>query len=94
MITFVFSVYDAAVKAFLPPFFSRSKGEAIRSFSDAVNDEKSQLNKHVRDYSLFYIASFDDGSGAFDAPTAPERVVTGVEVLSVDDVFPADRKVS
>lgn len=91
---FVYTIYDAAARAFLQPFFVRSKGEAIRSFSDAVNDEKTQFHKHVGDFSLFYVADYDDNAGTFVCPTAPERIVTAVEVLSVDDVFPPDRKIS
>lgn len=88
---FVFSVYDAAVKAFMQPFFSRSRGEAIRSFSDAVNDEKSNFNRHAADFSLHAFGSFDDNSGAFET-RVPERIVSATEVL-VDNVFPPDKEI-
>jgi len=83
----VFSTYDAVVKAFAPPFLAPNKGAAIRMFADAANEEKSNLRKHASDYSLFLVASFDDQSGAFALPSAPERVITAQEVLQ-DEVPP------
>ncbi|WNK14324.1 MAG: nonstructural protein [Microvirus sp.] len=65
----VFSVLDAAAGAFLPPFFERSAGAAIRAFQSAVNDEKHTFFKNASDYSLYEIGSFDDADGAI-APKA------------------------
>lgn len=75
----VFSVFDNASKAFLPPFFVRSKGEAIRSFTDAVSDPQHQFAKHAADYILFELGSFNDSDGMF-AGVTPTRVLLGVEV--------------
>lgn len=82
MICGIFSVFDAAVKAYLPPFFARSKGEAIRSFSDAVNTEGHQFKKHSGDYSLWYLGEFDDSNAGF-AVGVVERVVGAHEVVEL-----------
>lgn len=76
---FLFSVQDSKVGAFLPPFAARAKGEAIRSFSQAVSDEKHQFNQHKSDYSLWVLAEFEDGSGQVTA-FMPERVVGADEL--------------
>ncbi|QCQ84738.1 nonstructural protein [Blackfly microvirus SF02] len=81
MILQVFSVLDKAVLAFLPPFFVRSKGEAIRSFSDACQDKEHQFAKHMTDYVLMYLGEWDDKSGAF-VSCEPERVVAAHEVAA------------
>lgn len=81
MILPAFSVRDAAVGAFLPPFFCRSKGEAIRSFAEAVANPEHQFSKHAGDYALFYVGSFDDHSGVLDIPSGPERIIGALEVL-------------
>lgn len=75
---YVFSVFDKAVGAFLQPFFVRSRGEALRSFTDAVNDPKSQFHNHLLDYTLVCHGEFDDGSGLFSSGE-PERIVSAVE---------------
>lgn len=90
MIMEVYTVLDRGVKAYLPPFFCRSRGEALRSFTDAVNNREHQFFKHATDYSLWLIGRYDDDSARLEA-CEPERVVTALEVL-VDDVLPPDRR--
>lgn len=77
----MYTVFDAAVGAYLQPFFARSHGEALRSFQDAVNNDKAPFNIHPHDFSLFYVGGFDDNSGAIEYPTAPERLLSGTEAL-------------
>jgi hypothetical protein len=86
MILEVFTVYDSAVKAYLPPFYGRSKGEAIRSFTEAVNDRGHQFNKYPADYSLWHLGKFDDSNAAFKVDVS-HRVVGGHEVLVPDEPF-------
>lgn len=93
MITPYFAVLDKAVGAFLPPFAQRSKGEAIRSFTDAVNDEKHQFSRHQGDYVLYSIGQFDDATGMFVA-VEPERVIGALEVKVPDDPFTPETRVS
>lgn len=75
----IFSMYDSAVKAFMQPFFSPTKGAAIRSFTDAVRREEN-LKAHAGDYSLFFLGEWDDASGAFVSVSAPERILLASEV--------------
>lgn len=63
MIVQFYAVQDKKVGAFMPVFQMRSRGEAIRSFLDALDDEKSMLFKHAEDYELFQVATFDDNTG-------------------------------
>lgn len=85
MILEMYSVYDSAVQAYMTPFFVRSKGEAIRSFSEAVNDEKHQFSKHASDYSLFALGAYDDNSGSVEGLKVPVRVITALECLERRD---------
>ncbi|UDN67481.1 nonstructural protein [robinz microvirus RP_30] len=80
----VFSVLDTAVSAFLPPFFARSKGEAIRSFTEASNDSSHQFAKHASDYVLYRLGAWDDHSGMFSG-SEPERIGSAREFV-VDPV--------
>jgi hypothetical protein len=80
MITFLYTCRDAAVNAYLPLFPARSHGEAIRIFTDAVNDPKSSLHPHARDYTLFCVGAFDDNTGLID-PREPERLLGGSQAI-------------
>nr|QJB20497.1 MAG: nonstructural protein [Microvirus sp.] len=78
----LFSVYDAAVGAFIMPFFLRSKGEAIRAFSAEVNNPQSNFNKSPKDFTLFQLASFDDNTAEISLEVGKLSLGNAVEFLS------------
>ncbi|QGH72845.1 MAG: DNA binding protein [Microviridae sp. ctjyu33] len=85
MILKVFTVYDSKVEAFLPPFFMKSKGEAVRGFTEVCNDSKSNFFKYPEDYTLFEVGSFDDATGKFDLHKTLVSIGLGVEFKKVAD---------
>lgn len=82
MILKVFSVYDVKAEAYLQPFFMTSKGQAVRGFTDLLNDGQSQFSKHPGDFTLFELGSFDDSNGFFTSNTVPIPIGCGNEFLN------------
>lgn len=81
----LYTMFDNAVQAFMPLFPARSRGEAVRSFTDAVNRPDAQFHTHAGDFSLFFVGEFDDNSGELvSASRGPERVIGALEVLVKD----------
>nr|AVQ10272.1 DNA binding protein VP5 [Gokushovirinae environmental samples] len=80
----VVSIRDVKTDAFMQPFFTRTKPEAIRAFSDAINDPKSQFAQHPDDYSLYLLGEFDDSSGALVCADQTDRLITGLECVRKD----------
>jgi hypothetical protein len=78
----VFSVYDAAVGAFMSPFYARAKGEALRMFTDLANDASTNVGKHPADFVLMEVGEFDDRSGAFGLPVSPVRVIGALDCVN------------
>ena len=58
----IFTIYDQAANAYLPPFVRPAKGIAIREFTDEVNREGSVINQHPKDYTLFHIGEWDNNN--------------------------------
>lgn len=79
MILQVYTVRDDAVNAYMQPFYARSRGEAIRSFTELANDPKTKVGQSKTDFHLFYHGEFDDVSGVF-ACDLPARVISATEV--------------
>lgn len=79
----VFTVYDSKVGAHLQPFYARSTGEAIRSFSQAVMDTNTQFNKYPADFTLFEVGSWDDQSCVFDLNQTPVSLGLAIEFKEV-----------
>lgn len=82
MILKIYSIRDAMVEAFLQPFFSPTDGAAIRSVIAAVNDPKHEFHNHAKDYSLWCLGEYEDGSGSL-VPEVPIRhLVNCIELIN------------
>ena len=66
MIHKVYSIYDSKAEVYTLPYFSKMEAEAIRYFSNWVNDPNHQFGKNPEDYTLFYIGEYDDNLGTFE----------------------------
>lgn len=77
-----YAVYDSKVGAYEQPFPMRTKGEALRSWVDVVNDEKTKFNKHPEDFTLMELGEYDDEKGHFiNSPTGPVSIGVALEFL-------------
>ena len=72
MINRCYSVFDSKAQAFLQPFFTGTKGMAIRMVEDLLADDSHQFTRHIEDYSLYEVGAFDDGKGLLLANTEPQ----------------------
>lgn len=86
MLMKVFGIYDSKTEAFLPPFFVRTNGDAIRAISTHVNDEKHNFCKYAEDFTLFELGSWDDSNGKFDLLSTPHSLGLLLEFKRVDVV--------
>lgn len=80
----VFAVYDQKAEAYLTPFFVNSKGLAIRSFTDAVNDPKV-LGKYPGDFTLFEIGEYDPIRGQMQPHVTNIACGNGLEFVEEED---------
>lgn len=81
----IYAVKDLAVQAFGQPFFTRSKGEAMRSFQDEANstDPNSPMAKHPEDYELYYLGTYEDETAKITPGNegVPEYVARAKDLL-------------
>lgn len=83
MIYKVMSVYDVKAEAYMRPFFARSTGEGLRSFSDEVNsgNKESALSHHPEDFILMELGDWDELSGELKVLEKPRTINRGIDVL-------------
>lgn len=67
----VFSVYDSKMGCYARPFHTKTLGEAMRSWSDFVNERGTAANNHPEDFTLFELAEFDEDTGLFIPHNTP-----------------------
>lgn len=75
----VYSVFDSKVKFFHFPMFMRNRGEAMRSWEQEANNEKSQVCAHPHDFALFELGEFDDQTGQITFHSVPESLGLAVQ---------------
>lgn len=59
-----FAIRDTKANCFpQPPIFFLATGEAIRAFTQAVNDKTGAIGQYPADYTLFEIGTFNQDDG-------------------------------
>ncbi len=77
---FACAIRDKQVEAFLPVFFVRAKGEALRHFMDLMEDKNARFAKHSGDYDLYLLFEFDDTTGiVVRDDSLPFRILSGLD---------------
>lgn len=64
-----FVVYDSAAEAYGIPFYAKSTGEAVRSFSAAAKDPQTNIARHPADFTLFETGTYDELRGIVTSVT-------------------------
>ncbi len=57
------ALYDRATESHAPVMTVNTRGEAIRSFRDAIQDPQTPINKHPTDFELYQIGEYNDVTG-------------------------------
>ena len=75
----MYSIFDTATGAYMRPFFMNSDGQALRAFSDLVNDAEHPIGQHPEDYSIARLGTWDDKTGE-SSPEPVQYLATGLEI--------------
>ncbi len=78
----MFTIFDSKVGAYSQPFFSPTKGSALRMFIDNSNSSSSNINKHPEDYTLFQMGDFDDATASYEPLATPLSLGVAIEFIN------------
>lgn len=79
------SIYDTKAEVYTAPMQFQSAAQALRSFTDAVNNKQSDFGKHPEDYVLLEIGSWDERSGEIE-PCVPTSLGVGINFVKESEV--------
>lgn len=85
MIYQAFTIFDTAAQVYSPPFFQKSKGLAIRAFSETATDQSTSIGRHPMDFTLFIIGEYDDQTGRMTHNNTPEPIIKASETRPTED---------
>lgn len=81
MILSIFAINDHVGGFFGTPFFFINAHLATRALADIVNDLNTEIGRHPRDYSLFFLGTFDNEAGRMNILDIPQQVCTAYSLL-------------
>lgn len=70
----IFTVFDNAANAFLPPFYMHNEQMAYRAMKECLADENHKFSQHSPDFTLFKLGSYDDTTAKFDMLSSPRNL--------------------
>lgn len=79
----LYVLYDSKSETYTAPTLNPARGQALRSFSDAVNDVSNKNNvlaSHPEDFTLFEIGTYDISTGVISLFDTKISVATGLDV--------------
>lgn len=77
----LFALRDTALEAYGAVMTYSATGQAVREFTDQVNDKQSQINKHPEDYMLFFLGTYDNDTGMILQPDQPKQMARAIDVI-------------
>lgn len=88
----LFAIYDSKANYYSPPISFKSRGEAIRSFSDTANSatKDNQIARHPSDFHLFEIADYDEETAHIEL--LESKINLGCAIEYIRDSFLSDYK--
>jgi hypothetical protein len=80
----MYVAYDCKSESYTPPMLHLARGDAIRSFTQAVNDKSTLVGLNPEDFTLFEVGTYDERTGEFKIYDAPEHVANAWELVTSD----------
>lgn len=74
----IVAVRDLATETFGRPFVVHHPRQAVRSFTDEVNNPESEVSRHAEDYELWELGAFADDTG--DISSNPVRIARAIDL--------------
>lgn len=74
-----YSVFDIKSVTFGVPFFSVNEATARRDFCDLASDPSTTVCRHKEDFRLYFLGTFDSGTGRFSPCDIPHFVCDALE---------------
>ena len=77
----IFGVRDRAVDSFGQPIFAVAAGAVVRSFTDEIQKDGTEFNRHPDDYDLYELGEFEQSTGVFTTHE-PRMIAIGKSLVS------------
>lgn len=83
MKTVLLAVRDQKSVSFTQPFTAATRGIALRSWTDQLNDPQhadKEAAKHPEDFTLWYLGTYNDETASFELLERPEQIAVASDL--------------
>lgn len=77
----IFAIRDRQLDAYMQPWCAQAIGQAVRMFTDEINNKNGAMHLHPADYDLYHIGTFEQiGGHIVQQDGLPKQVAIGANV--------------
>lgn len=84
----LYGVFDKAVETYSSFFVNKNRGEALRAWLEAVNDNRSMISKYPEHFYLVEFGTINENTGAIYLHPVPEVIGTALEYKAAPKMMP------
>ena len=77
----IYSIFDAATKAFNTPFFQLTDAEAVRTFREIINQKGNMISTTPTDFGLYLLGEYNKDNGDI-LGVQPLKVCSAIELVN------------
>jgi hypothetical protein len=78
----LYAIQDVKGENFESPIAMANDGDAVRGIGDVLRDEKFKYFKHIADYRIMCLGTYDIRTGIINALEAPRFVISGENLVN------------
>lgn len=78
----IFTIRDSKGEIYHPPFYTKTHGEAERTFRELAKDPNSMIAKYPEDYDMYFLGIYDNSEGKIAAHETPQHVIKAVNLIT------------
>lgn len=85
MNTVLIAVRDQKATEFTQPVTAPTRGAAIRSWGDQLNDPKNRdtdARRHPEDFSLWFLGEYDSNTGVITPAPVPQQLALASDLIT------------
>lgn len=76
----LYAIYDSASGVYDGPHKGQSDGAILRQFGDMCNNPEHDIGRHPADFTLFFVGTWNDGTGEMVDKTT-KKIANGIELV-------------
>lgn len=80
------SIFDQKALAYNKIFLQKTKGEALRTMQDLVNDKNTMMSKYPEDFHITIVGYWNEDTGIIETCKPIEFIASGLDFVKESEL--------